>query len=54
VVPWQEFLDTDPEVPSSIPGAATFPGKEWIVNGLLSASLEKLRWYLEEIVGASV
>jgi hypothetical protein len=33
------FLPTDPEVPSSIPGAIRFNVKQWIWNSVYSASL---------------
>jgi hypothetical protein len=36
----------------SIPGAATFSEKQWVWNGVHSASSIQLRSYLEEIVAA--
>jgi hypothetical protein len=33
-----EFLATDPEVPGSIPGASRFSEKQWVWNGVHSAS----------------
>jgi hypothetical protein len=33
-----EFLATDPEVPVSIPGATRFSEKQWVWNGVPSAS----------------
>jgi hypothetical protein len=33
-----EFLATDPEVLGSIPGASTFSEKQWVWNGVHSAS----------------
>jgi hypothetical protein len=35
---WSEFLATDPEVPDSIPGATRFSEKQWVWNGVHSAS----------------
>jgi hypothetical protein len=48
------FLATDPEVLGSIPGASRFPEKQWVWNGVHSASWGQLRSYLEEIVAALV
>jgi hypothetical protein len=38
VVWWPEFLATDPEVLGSIPGASRFSDKQWVWNGVHSAS----------------
>jgi hypothetical protein len=38
VVLWSEFLATDPEVPGSIPGASRFSERQWVWNGVHSAS----------------
>jgi hypothetical protein len=38
VVYWPKFLATDPEVPGSIPGIITFSVKQWVLNGVHSAS----------------
>jgi hypothetical protein len=38
VVSWSEFLATDPEVLGSIPGASRFSEKQWVWNGVHSAS----------------
>jgi hypothetical protein len=32
-----EVLAANPEVPGSIPGAATYPEKQWVCNGVHSA-----------------
>jgi hypothetical protein len=45
---WSEFLATDPEVLGSIPVASRFFEKQWIWNGVHSASWEQLRSYLKE------
>jgi hypothetical protein len=42
-----------PEVLGSIPGSSRFSEKQWVWNGVHSASWGKLRSYLEEIVGGS-
>jgi hypothetical protein len=54
VVQCSEFLATDPEVLGSIPGASKFYEKQWVWNGVHSASWGQLRSYLEEIVAAPV
>jgi hypothetical protein len=38
VVQWSEFLATDPEISGSISGSTTFSGKQWVWNGIHSAS----------------
>jgi hypothetical protein len=38
VVCWLEMAATDPEVSGSILGATIFPEKQWVWNGILSAS----------------
>jgi hypothetical protein len=38
VVYRSEFLATDPEIPGSIPDVTTFSEKQWVWNGVLSAS----------------
>jgi hypothetical protein len=38
VVKSSEFLATDPEVPGSISGASRFSEKQWVWNGVHSAS----------------
>jgi hypothetical protein len=38
VVWWSQLLAIDPEVPGSIPGATTFSEKQWVWNGVHSAS----------------
>jgi hypothetical protein len=38
VLQWSEFLNTDPEVPGSIPGGSTFFEKQRVWNGVHSAS----------------
>jgi hypothetical protein len=48
------FLATDIEVPGSIPGASRFSEKQWVWNGVHSASRGQLRSYLEEIVADPV
>jgi hypothetical protein len=40
--------------PGSIPGATRFSEKQWVWNGVHSASWAQLRRYLEEKVAASV
>jgi hypothetical protein len=35
---WPEFLATDAEVPGSIPSATRFSEKQWVWNGVHSAS----------------
>jgi hypothetical protein len=52
VVQWSEFLATDPEVPSSIPGDTRFSEKQWVWNGVHSAYWVQLRSYLKEKVAA--
>jgi hypothetical protein len=52
VVLWSEFLAT--EVLGSIPGASRFSEKQWVWNGVHSASSGQLRSYLEEKVAAPV
>jgi hypothetical protein len=54
VVWWSELLATDPEVPGLIPGASSFSEKQWVWNGVHSASWGQLRSYLGEIVAAPV
>jgi hypothetical protein len=51
---WSEFLATDPGVLGSIPGASRFSEKQWVWNGVHSASWGQLRSYLEEIVADPV
>jgi hypothetical protein len=48
------YLATDPEVLGSIPGASRFSEKQWVWNGVPSASWGQLRSYLEEILVAPV
>jgi hypothetical protein len=48
------FLATDLEVLGSIPGASTFSEKQWVWNGVHSASWGPLRSYWEDIVAAPV
>jgi hypothetical protein len=43
-------LTADPEVPSSIPGAARFSEYQWVWNGVLSA----LVWINEELLERKV
>jgi hypothetical protein len=50
VVSWSEFLVRDPEVPGSIPGTIGFSEKQWVWNGVQSASWVQLRSYFEEKV----
>jgi hypothetical protein len=38
VIQWSEFMATDPEVLGSIPGATTLSEKQWVWNGVHSAS----------------
>jgi hypothetical protein len=38
VVWWSEFRDIDPQVPGSIPSATKFSEKQWVWNGVHSAS----------------
>jgi hypothetical protein len=38
VVQLSEFLATDPEVPGSFPGATRLSEKQWVWNGVHSAS----------------
>jgi hypothetical protein len=38
VVCWLEFLAAEPEVPFSIPGATRFSERQWVWNGVHSAS----------------
>jgi hypothetical protein len=40
--------------PGSIPGASRFSEKQWVWNGVHSASWGQLRSYLEEIVASPV
>jgi hypothetical protein len=49
-----EYLATDPEVPGPIPGAFRFSERQWVWNGVHSASWVQLRSCLEEIVAAPV
>jgi hypothetical protein len=49
-----KFIDTNPEVLGSIPGASRFSEKQRVWNGVHSASWGQLRSYLEEIVAAPV
>jgi hypothetical protein len=37
-VMWSEFLATDTEVLGSIPGASRYSGRQWVWNGVHSAS----------------
>jgi hypothetical protein len=45
-------MATYPEVLGSIPGAYRYSEKQWVWNGVHSASWGQLRSYLEEIVAA--
>jgi hypothetical protein len=54
VVYWSEFLATNPEVLGSIPGASRFSEKQWVCNGVHSASSGQPRSYLEEKLAAPV
>jgi hypothetical protein len=54
VVWWPEFLATDPEVLGSIPDVSRFFEKQWVWNGVHSASWEQLRSYLKGIVADPV
>jgi hypothetical protein len=38
VVSWSEYLSTDSDIPGSIPGATRYSQKEWVCNGVHSAS----------------
>jgi hypothetical protein len=38
VVKWPKFLTTDLEIPGWIPGSTRFSEKQWVWNGVRSAS----------------
>jgi photosystem II stability/assembly factor-like uncharacterized protein len=54
VVQWSDFLAADPEVPSSIPGAARFSELQWVWNGVHSALVRIKEELLERKLAALV
>jgi hypothetical protein len=51
VVWWPEFLDVNPEVPGSIPGATRFSEYQWVWNGVHLAFVRINEELLERKVG---
>nr|CAD7199316.1 unnamed protein product [Timema douglasi] len=49
-----EFLVTYPEIPGSIPDNSSFSLKQWVWNGVNSASLRLMQSYLNEKVAAQI